>query len=109
MILNKNNSKDLKEIFAIYRICKVKLLALKKLRINDKLTKQMITNYRNYVNYIDEILKNLTKNEQEFIKQVYLENCSIDETGYSVSGYYNKIKTVNELFSLYFDSQLCPL
>lgn len=93
-------------IFNKYLAYNLHLKNLKKTHVSFKNKKALMKKYESYIQYIDDILSALDQTDARFLKNVFVNKCSKDQMGYSISGYYFRYKTALNHFLDLYDQEL---
>ena len=98
------NFKNLNQLFKDYKIKKVKIENLIISSTNAKgfcsLNLEDIWPDKQYIDIVENALKNLAKEEAELLISIYIENKFWGELPYSYSTYYKKLKKAETNFKI---------
>ncbi|MDE5949351.1 MAG: hypothetical protein K2J02_03470 [Malacoplasma sp.] len=99
------NFKNLNELFKEYKIKKVKIENRIISSTNAygicSLDLEEIWEDKQYIDVVENALKNLSKEEAKILISIYIENKFWDELPYSYSTYYKKLKKAENNFKIF--------
>ncbi|MGL5246029.1 MAG: MG284/MPN403 family protein [Mycoplasmoidaceae bacterium] len=97
--MTNNIIKEVRSVFYLYRRNKLMVENFDYInKSEERITIKELEEYNNYISFIDNILKELDKEDSWILKNIFIEKKEKEELNYSISTYYWKLRKASSNF-----------